>query len=445
MNRSLSPEASRELATRVSPQAEDEQAFVMALPLLLVQRANLPKTATQLAHYLARAGHLFHRGPQVVRVVRTFEGDRIEGLNAHCVILETHKVCEPAEQVSLRGEMVIKKITLPTKVANLYLNLREDLNLPPLKGISAAPLLSDHGSIHCSAGYDKASGLWCTGVEMPLVLPKPTFEEARKALRAIRTVFASFPFADSVRTEANLGSSVDQSRDPGLDESSFLIALLTALCRPSLPLAPALLIRAPQLSGSGTGKGLLVHAISEIAFGQKSEAFTSRGERQELCKRIESTLLQSRPMLFLDNCNHETLVSNVLAQAITEPFVSTRALGQSKMISLSSTTFIVVTGNAVQISEDLARRFLVVSLDAPSSGGSTQVLRLPSTAAGQNSWLPCSRFGVGAGKTACHPGHPSAASTNGPRGAVIHSSRSDVRIRYCVLPISKRRSQNAKK
>jgi hypothetical protein len=38
-------------------------------------------------------------------------------------------------------------------------------------------------------------------------------------------------------------------------ESAFLVALITALSRPSLSLAPALLIGAPQLSGSGTGKG----------------------------------------------------------------------------------------------------------------------------------------------------------------------------------------------
>jgi hypothetical protein len=68
--------------------------------------------------------------------------------------------------------------------------------------------------------------------------------------------------------------------------------------------------------------------------------------------------------VFLDNCNAELLVSNVLAQVITENAVNARPLGQSKMTPLSTNAFIAVTGNAVQISEDLARRFLVVYLDA---------------------------------------------------------------------------------
>jgi hypothetical protein len=355
---------SNELARVIRPQDEASAAFFTTLPLLLVERANLPSTAKQLAAYLARAGHLFQRGSQVVRVVHSAEGKRIESLNADSVILEAHKVCQPAEDKSRRGQMVREKITLPTRVARLYLKLGEDLNLPVLKGICAAPLLGDDGSINGWAGYDKASGLWCTGVDTPAVAPKPTREEAANALRAIRTLFASFPFADSDRVETNLGTLVNLSKGAGADESTFLVALLTALCRPSLPLAPALLIRAPQLSGSGTGKGLLVHALSEIAFAQRPTAFTSRGDGQELSKRIESALMQSGPILFIDNCNDETLVSNVLAQVITEASVIARLLGQSKMTPLSTGAFIVVTGNAVQISEDLARRFLIVDLDA---------------------------------------------------------------------------------
>jgi len=142
------------------------------------------------------------------------------------------------------------------------------------KGFCAASLLSVDGSINCSAGYDRASGLWCLGTDAPPISSKPTTEDARNLLRLVRGTFASFPFADPARLEANGGGSMlDVSKDPGADESAFLMALMTAVCRPSLPLAPALLIRAPQLSGSGTGKGLLVRAIGETAFGRRPKAF----------------------------------------------------------------------------------------------------------------------------------------------------------------------------
>jgi len=38
--------------------------------------------------------------------------------------------------------------------------------------------------------------------------------------------------------------------------------------------------------------------------------------------------MQSDPMLFLDNCNDETLASDVLAQVITETEVKGRVLGR---------------------------------------------------------------------------------------------------------------------
>jgi hypothetical protein len=265
----------------------------------------------------------------------------------------------------MRGAAVWKDVTLPLSVARLYLNMAGDWELPVLKGTCAAPLLSDDGSIRCSSGYDGPRGIWCIGfLNSPQVVARPTFAEAKAALLCLRRTFASFPFADSVRVDTDPNPLVDLAQNPGADESAFLVALLTAACRPSLPLAPALLLRAPQLSGSGTGKGLLIHALAEIAFAQKPKAFTSRGDKQELSKRIEAALLGAGPMIYLDNCNAELLSSNLLAQIITEAQVCLRPLCQSTMVPISTNAFIAVTGNAVKISEDLARRFLVVNLDA---------------------------------------------------------------------------------
>jgi hypothetical protein len=253
---------------------------------------------------------------------------------------------------------------LPNGVAKLFLNLNGRRGLPLLNGICAAPLLSDDGSIRCGAGYDRATGLWCVGVDLPPISERPTVENARESLRFVRSAFATFPFADAMRVTSDGRSLVDLANGPAVDETAFVLALMTAVCRPNLPLAPALLIRAPLLSGAGTGKGLLVHAIARIAYGQEPVAFTSSGSRQELGKRIESALIESGPVVFLDNCNAEQLSSNVLAQAITESAVMTRQLGQTRMVRLTTSALIAVTGNAVRISEDLARRFLVVDLDA---------------------------------------------------------------------------------
>ena len=273
-------------------------------------------------------------------------------------------MCRPVKLRMVRGEVVREFITLPNRVARLFLNLNGRRGLQQLQGLCAAPLLSNDGSIRCEAGYDSVTGLWCVGVDLPPLPERPTVQDARESLRQIRSTFATFPFADAGRVTSNGGSVVDLAKAPAVDEATLILGLMTAVCRPSLPFAPALLICAPQLSGSGTGKGLLVHAIAQVAYGQEPTAFTSSGNRQELGKRIESALMESGPIVFLDNCNAEQLSSNVLAQVITESTVMTRPLGRSKMVPLTTNAFIAATGNAVRISDDLARRFLVVELDA---------------------------------------------------------------------------------
>ena len=84
-----------------------------------------------------------------------------------------------------------------------------------------------------------------------------------------------------------------------MDESTFLVGLLTADLPASLWLAPGFLLRAPEISGAGTGKGLLVRSICAIAFGEQPRAFTRGGDRQELDKRLASELIEAAPILFL--------------------------------------------------------------------------------------------------------------------------------------------------
>ena len=145
--------------------------------------------------------------------------------------------------------------------------------------------------------------------------------------------------------------------------SGFLVGLLTAICRASLPLAPGLLISAPSISGAGSGKGLLVRAACEIAFGYPPYAFNACRDVAELEKRIGAALIEAAPVLFIDNVNDTALRSDLLASTLTEPLVKVRQLGASRMLPLNSAAFVAVTGNGVVLGEDLVRRFVVVELD----------------------------------------------------------------------------------
>ena len=68
---------------------------------------------------------------------------------------------------------------------------------------------------------------------------RPSEADAKAALRRIRQFFRTFPFADGARVSEGDVEVIDIDRPPGLDESTFLVALLTACCRQSLENAPA--------------------------------------------------------------------------------------------------------------------------------------------------------------------------------------------------------------
>jgi hypothetical protein len=185
-------------------------------------------------------------------------------------------------------------------------------------------------------------------------------------LKKLRGFFRTFPFADATRLyDPDLAVEiVDPTKPAGLDESSFVAALLTAVCRQSLDLAPGFLCDAPNFSGAGTGKGLLVKAICIVASGVRPSAFTSGHDADELDKRLTSALTEARPAAFLDNFNSKSLTSDILASALTENPAMVRPMGQTKTVPLHTRTFIGITGNAVQIAEDMARRLLNSHLDA---------------------------------------------------------------------------------
>jgi hypothetical protein len=332
-------------------------------PDLIIDGGNLPATVCDLRDLFAQSGDVFERGVPVQLILSPDGGLPVAiRMTANGVVREAHRLSRP---VRLVGEELMP-ITLPDRVSRMYLQMDGAWNLPRLAGICTAPLLSADASFRVAQGYDQSTGLWCASLPALEVPERTTRADAEAALRLLRKTFRTFPFADAARRyDPELGiEAVNLDLRPGMDESAFLLGLLTAVCRPSLWLAPGLLVRGPEISGSGTGKGLLVRSICAIAFGVQPRAFTKGCDRQELDKRVASDLIDASPTLFLDNINSTILRSDLLASVLTERPARIRTLGSSRMATLNSTAFIAVTGNGLRVSEDLVRRFLVCELDA---------------------------------------------------------------------------------
>jgi hypothetical protein len=74
--------------------------------------------------------------------------------------------------------------------------------------------------------------------------------------------------------------------------------------------------------------------------------------------------MQGGPSLFLDNVDNTAFRSDLLASAITERPARVRVLGRSQMVTLNPSALVLLTGNGLTVSEDLARRFIAVDFDA---------------------------------------------------------------------------------
>jgi len=337
-------------------------------PRLLVDNSNPDRTVSALRDILADAGDLYDRGlPARLAFEQLRKGFIAHVLTPDSLVLLAHEHCRPYMVKEKKGALVEVDARLPRALAVMYRDWHGEWRLPPLNGIATAPLLQGDGTINSRDGYDIASGLWCEKVPdlTGLIPERPTNDQAAAALHLIRSTFRTFCFADAetIDDSAARVPVTDLSRPPGQDESSFLVALVTAVCRPSLYLAPGVLLRAAAVSGAGAGKGLLARCISIIAFGHEPHAVTTGETGAELEKRIAAELIQGGPVLFLDNLNNISFKSSLLASAITERPARVRILGRSEMVPLNSCAFVILTGNGLTVSEDLARRFIDIELD----------------------------------------------------------------------------------
>ena len=338
------------------------------LPELFINPHDPTATAKELAGIIARGTEFLFNGNTPVRI--TAEDDEmpraIEVTN-EAVRVVAHQLCVPIKLSTSRRALHKEPVPLSAEIAGLYLNgLEGRWGLKMFRGITTAPILSDNGEIRTADGYDSISRLWCYKVPTVAVVDRPTQDDALRALNFLRRVFRTFPFADGERiTDPDLGVEViSAEQKPGLDESSFLVGLITAVCRQSLDLAPGLLCNAPSISGAGTGKGLLIRGICITGSGARPVAFTAGHDNEEFDKRLTAAFVESRPAVFLDNFNAKELKSDTLASVLTEDPAMVRIMGQTKNVPLHTRTLVAITGNGVQIAEDMVRRLLLWNLDA---------------------------------------------------------------------------------
>jgi hypothetical protein len=341
----------------------------IAKPLLIINSGDLTATAKELAGRFVADGRFLSNGNAPVMINIVDDMPRASLVSTDRVRVVAHEITRPVRPANLEERVLGKdyvEVTLSKDVAKLYLDgLAGEWGLPTFRGTTRSPILENDGAMRTHNGFDAASGLWCYRIPDVTIPDRPSREDAEAALHRLRHFFRTFPFADGHKAGEDGLAVTDLAENPGLDESVFLAVLLTAAVRQSLSLAPAGLFNAPSFSGAGTGKGLLAKSVSIVSGGVRPAAFTSGHNKEELDKRLTAALTEARPSVFLDNFNAKELRSDLLASALTEDPMMVRVFGRNdKHVPLHTRTLITITGNGVLVSEDMARRILLVNLDA---------------------------------------------------------------------------------
>ena len=231
----------------------------------------------------------------------------------------------------------------PHDVAKIMLSRDGEWKFPKIVGVITTPTIRPDGSLLTEAGYDEATRLvLLEPPALPSMPAEPTKQDAQAALELLEELLKEFPFVDEA------------------SKSVALSALITPVCMGAMSVAPMHIANAPM---PGTGKSYLFDIVSAIALGRICPVISAGGSVDETEKRLGAALMKGQTLISIDNLNGE-LAGEALCQLIERPVVELRVLGQSKMTTIETRRFITANGNNIRVVDDVARRTVMVMLDA---------------------------------------------------------------------------------
>lgn len=232
------------------------------------------------------------------------------------------------------------------RYVNMLLNKHDFEVIPQLNGIARQPyFLSDtngSASICTNEGYNVKSGMLGSFCAQDYVLPEPTVENAKAALKLLSDLISEFHFVDP------------------LDKAVALSAIFTAVFRPGIPLAPGFHVRAPVIS---SGKSLLCQLIGLFAGPESNKKISYPKSSEEATKVILSALLESPAVIEFDDMTHDWIAHGVINRLFTNEWITDRILGVSKMATVGTKVLVLGSGNNVGPIRDLIRRVLTCNLN----------------------------------------------------------------------------------
>lgn len=320
---------------------------------------------------LGRDPELYHRGGELVRVVR-------DGLNARIL---------PHGIASLRARLAKytwwlkwehgdeQPITPPDVVVAAIRESPERWErLRRLDGLVEHPVLLPSGEVLQVPGFELSSNLLFTpSMAFPSIPARPGADEAAAALRWlwVETSF-DFPYR-------GMGYAKHDPRDPdGIhrflgarehpDAWGLVAAILTLAARPAIDGdLPAILFDATT---PGSGKGLQADVVSTAMLGHIKGKLTYPSIGGLDCDHVLEQMLsgearQGSSLVVLDEVKHGfggSAINKVLTSGGRAAF---RPLGVTETLDLPWFALLLATGNNIAVEDNTRRRVLVSRLEPP--------------------------------------------------------------------------------
>lgn len=287
---------------------------------------------------LRQFGGFYDRGESLVKV---HENGQMAQLDKHAL---GHQLAHEFDWMKPTPKGGRIPVDPPAKICEQILSLGRMRGLRELKQVVTAPLILPGGRLVTDPGYDNGTGLYlaCSD-EFTVPNLSPTVEDAIAALDRLWVPFEEFPFVGSV------------------DRGVYLSALITAVVRHGLSLAPAFGLDAAE---QGSGKTLLARCLGAVATGKEAviTPHVQKGGEEEIRKRIFANLLAGVALIVWDNVVG-IFDSPAFAAMLTTPVYSDRRLGVSETSTVPSRAMWVVTGNNLTPAGDMPRRLAIARIE----------------------------------------------------------------------------------
>jgi NrS-1 polymerase HBD domain len=240
------------------------------------------------------------------------------------------------------GEKWVK--TLPPEWAIHTLMARPYSRFPILEGLIFAPTIRPDGSILDMPGYDVKTGLYACFKHkaFPPIPQRPTADDARAAIEALKDPFVDFMFARDCHRAATIS------------------AICTIVCRFAID-GPVPLFGV-SATAPGSGKGLAIDAITMSAIGRTAPRWAQTADHEEERKRLFAIAVEGDPVVHIDNVIHP------LGSAALDMVMTAQVVKERKMKTLTNETariyaVLFASGNNLTYKQTLSRRVVPIDLD----------------------------------------------------------------------------------